>query len=305
MLGWEVPLAAVLWQHLLAHTHGLRLLPLLDAGLALSCWLIFLTHRTLDTFSAQQAGAAPKTQPVFFRKHRRLLLLAVMPAIAAWLAWAALWVIPEGILWQAAGVTMLVAMHLASSEMQGSTVSRDVFLCGAALGGILLISRMPLPVEYRLMLSLILLGAIALSFLRQIGLRLLHWPSRDSTAALIFALGCTTSTRFLGMSEHLLEPTLECLLLMMVFACHCRAASGRTHVLLAAATLSLSATLLVLISSGTLDSSLRSTVFAALGVVCLQALLRLSMTQATAETQRALAGLALMLSPLIIRLWFA
>lgn len=299
VLGLEIPLAAVWWQHLLAQAHGLHLLPRLDAGLALCCWLIHLTHRTLETFHTSNE-VAPNPRAAFYLRHRRLFLLGVIPAICAWLMWAAFWVIPEGILWQAAGVSMLVAMHLASSETPGSRVSRDVFLSGASLGGILLISRMPLPVEHRLMLSLILLGAIAMSFLRQMGIRLVRWPSREFATALIFALGCTTSTHFLGMSERLIEPVMECLLLTLVFTCHLRTVSRRAHFLLATFTVSLAITLTMLTSTGALDLSLCGTAHAALGVVLLQALLRLTVRHVIAEVWYALASLTLLLPPLIL-----
>ena len=84
VLSLEAPLVAVLWQHALAHAHGLRLTPMLDAGLALACWVIYVIDRTLDTFSAGNAELS--LRHVFYRRHRRVLLLGVIPAASLVLA---------------------------------------------------------------------------------------------------------------------------------------------------------------------------------------------------------------------------
>lgn len=112
MLSLEAPLVAVLWQHVLAQAHGIRLTPMLDAGLAVACWLIYVIDRTVDTFAASSANELD-ARHTFYRRHRRALLLLMIP-VATWLGWAALWVIPEGILWQAVGLSLLVALYLAS-----------------------------------------------------------------------------------------------------------------------------------------------------------------------------------------------
>lgn len=226
MLGLETPLVAVLWQRMLAHAHGIRLTPMLDAGLALACWVVCVAGRMLDAFSAKTA-ARPDPRHAFDHRHRCVVLLAVVPAALLALAWMALYVIPEGVMWQALGLSLLVMLHLATWPDQGGRVPRDFFIACAGLGGILLISRMPPPAGYRFVLSLILLGAMALSLLRQIDIRLGRWLPEEFTAALIFALGCGTSTRFLGMPETIRDPVLECLLLTMLLACHLHGITGR------------------------------------------------------------------------------
>jgi hypothetical protein len=157
VLSLEAPLVAVLWQRALAHAHGIRLTPMLDAGLALACWVIYVIDRTLDTFAVQTPANS---------MHAACVLPSPPPCAAAGrdsagllvLAWMAFYVIPEGVLWQAVGLSLLVALYLASWSAQGSRVSRDVFISCAGLGGIMLISRMPLPAGYRFTLSLLVLG---------------------------------------------------------------------------------------------------------------------------------------------------
>jgi hypothetical protein len=300
VLSLEAPLVAVLWQRVLAQAHGVRLTPMLDAGLALACWLIYLADRTLDTFSAKP-GSALDTRHAFYRRHRRVLLLGVMPAAASWLVWAAFYVIPEGILWQAAGLSMLVALYLASWAAQGSRVSRDVFLCAAGLGGILLISRMPLPAGYRFALSLILLVAMVLSFLRQIDIRLGQWLPKEYTAALLFALGCSTSTRFLAMPETILEPVLESLLLAALFACNLHGISTheknskRSHAPLVLGALVFTLAVRWLVEGGLLENSLRGPSQAVLGALVLHAVVQRAGKGLSTDAYRVLADLALIL----------
>ncbi|MCA9647412.1 MAG: hypothetical protein KC492_42270, partial [Myxococcales bacterium] len=131
VLSLEAPIVAVLWQSALAHAHGLRLPPMLGAGLALACWLIYVLDRTLDTLSAE---GALDTRHVFYRRHRWFILLGVTPLVVAVLAWMAFFVIPEGVLWQALGLALLVALYLASWSAQGSRAWRDLRFSCSGLG---------------------------------------------------------------------------------------------------------------------------------------------------------------------------
>jgi hypothetical protein len=300
VLSLEAPLVAVLWQRVLAQAHGIRLTPMLDAGLALACWLICLIDRTLDTFSAKHETRLD-TRHAFYRRHRRMLLLGVMPALAAWLAWAAFYVISEGVLRQAAGLSMLVALYLASWAAQASRLSRDVFLCVAGLGGILLISCTPLLAGYRFVLSLFLLGAMVLSFLRGIDIRLGQWLPKEFTASLFFALGCSTSTRFLAMPETVLEPVLECLLLATLFVCNLHGISSheknraRGHATLVFGTLVFALAVRWLVEGGVLAHSLRGPSQAVLGALALHMLVRRAGKRISTDIYRVLADLALIL----------
>ncbi|WP_395738031.1 hypothetical protein [Prosthecobacter sp.] len=226
VLSLEAPLVAVLWQAALAHAHGVRLMPMLSVGLGLVCWAVYLLDRTLDTFAVKHV-AELDVRHAFYHRHRRVLLWGVIPAVLLVLGWLALWEIPEGVLWQALGLALLVALYLASWAAQGSRVVRDVFICCAGLGGIMLVSRMPLPSGSRLVLSLFVLGVMVLSFLRQLDVRMGHVLPKELTAALLFAMGCTTSTRFFAMPETIKEPVLECLLLALLFACNLQMISRR------------------------------------------------------------------------------
>ena len=302
VLSLEAPMVAVLWQAALAHAHGIRLTPLLSVGLALACWVIYLLDRTLDTVAAPST-AELDVRHLFYHRHRRVLLMGVLPSALLLVAWMALWVIPEGVLWQAVGLGLLVALYLASWSAQGSRMTRDVFVSCAGLGGIMLISRMPLASGSRFTLSLLVLGVMILSVLRQLDIRMGNVLPKELAAALLFAMGCTTSTRFLSMPENITEPVLECLLLTLLFACNlhgitCREAGlnpDRKHSWLVLGTLFFTLTVLWLIEFGMLEHELLSPARVALGVVVLHSLVHGARRRLSVDAYRVLADLALVL----------
>lgn len=305
VLSLEAPLVAVLWQSALAHAHGLTLPPMLGAGLALACWLIYVLDRTLDTLSTD---VVLDRRHVFYRRHRRFILLGVVPPAFAALAWMALFVIPEGVLWQALGLSLLVALYLASWSAQGSRVWRDLLFSCAGLGAIMVIADMPLEPGYRFALSVMVLVVMALSFLRHFEIRL-HVIPKETAAALLFALGCTTATRFLSMPERWIEPMMECALLALIFACNLHGISlrekgeaGARHVPLVLGTLSFTIALLWMIHSGVIEGALRGPAQAALGVTVLHALLHRWRDRMSLDAYHVLADLVLVL-PLPLVWW--
>lgn len=298
-------MVAVLWQMALAKAHGVRLTPMLNVGLGLACWLVYLLDRTLDTFGVKNK-AELDVRHAFYHRHRRVLLWVVIPAVLGVLGWLALWVIPEGVLWQAMGLGLLVALYLASWSAQGSRVVRDVFVCCAGLGGIMLVSRMPLPSGSRLVLSLFVLGVMLLSFLRQLDVRMGHVLPKELTAALLFAMGCTTSTRFFAMPETILEPVLECVLLAMLFACNLQLISRHEaglkedpkNPLLVLGTLVFISVVLQSEHAGALGHAVLFPARAALGGLLLLGVVHAVRRRVSSEAYRVLADLALIL-PLV------
>ncbi len=302
VLSLEAPVVAVLWQGALAHAHGVRLTPLLSAGLALACWVVYLLDRTLDTVAVRNP-AGLDVRHAFYRRHRRVLLWGVIPPALMVLGWMALWVIPEGVLWQAVGLALLVALYLASWTAQGSRVSRDVFISCAGLGGIMLVSRMPMTSGTKLVLSVLVLGVMILSFLRQMDVRMGTVLPKEMAGALLFAMGCTTGTRFLAMPETVAEPVLECVLLALLFACNLHGISRREegvkddprHVLLVVGTLLFTLGVLWCIELGRLEHALLGPARAALGVVVLHSVVHGLRRHYSADAYRVLADLALIL----------
>ena len=165
------------------------------------------------------------------------------------------------------------------------------------------ISRMPLGSGYRFALSLLVLGVMVLSVLRQMDIRMGQWLPKELTAALLFAMGCTTSTRFLAMPETIAEPVLECVLLALLFACNlhgisCREAglqNDRKHPQLVLGTLLFTVALLASIAQGDLEHSLLGPARAALVAVLLHALLHSLRRRFSVDAYRVLADLALIL----------
>lgn len=309
MLSLDAPLVAVLWQAAVAHAHGIRLTPMLSGGLALACWVVCVLDRTLDT-AAVKGARRLDVRHAFYQRHRRVLLLGVIPPALLLLGWMALYVIPEGVLWQAVSLALLVALYLASWSARGSRITRDVFVSCAGLGGIMLISRMPISSGSKLTLSLFVLGVMALSFLRQLDIRMGNVLPKELTAALLFAMGCTTSTRFFSMPETIAEPVLECVLLALLFACHLHGISSRAagsqqdgkHSRLVLGALIFTLVVLGLIAAGSLEHVLVGPARAVLGAVLLHALVHGSRRRFSADAYSVLAALALIV-PLPLVWW--
>ncbi len=300
VLSLEAPVVAVLWQAALAEAHGIRLTPMLNVGLGLACWVVYLLDRTLDTYAVKRVHELD-VRHAFYHRHRRVLLLGVIPPALLLLGWMALYVIPEGVLWQAVSLALLVALYLASWSAQGSRVSRDVFVSCAGLGGIMLISHMPISGGSRLVLSLFVLSVMALSFLRQLDIRMGNVLPKEVTAALLFAMGCTTSTRFFSMPEKIAEPVLECVLLALLFACNLHGISSREagvkqdrkYSRLVLGTLVFTLAVLWWIELGSLQHVLLGPARAALGAVVLLALVHGARRRLSVDAYRVLADLAL------------
>lgn len=100
---------AVLWQAALAKAHGVHLMPVLHAGLALCVWVIYVLDRTWDTFRAD--AAALDVRHAFYRRHRVLFLTVVLPVACLALGWMALYEIPEGVLWQAVSIAVFTGLY--------------------------------------------------------------------------------------------------------------------------------------------------------------------------------------------------
>lgn len=306
MLCLHAPVVAVLWQAALALAHVIRLTPMLSAGLALACWVVCLLDRLLDP-AAVKGCDGPDVLQAFSQRYRRVILLGVVPPALLLLAWMALFVVPEGVLWQALSLALLVALYLASWSAQGSRLSRDVFVSCAGLGGIMLLSHTPVSGGMKLTLSLLVLSVMVLSFLRQMDLRMGNVLPRELTAAVLFAMGCTTSTRFLGMPETVAEPVLECVLLTLLFACHLQLVSrdraglknDRKNPPLMLGTLVFIIAVLELARAGVLEHSVFFPARAALGGLLLLGLVHAARRRLPAEAFRVLADLALVLPPVL------
>lgn len=300
VLSLEAPLVAVLYQMMLMHVHGVTFTPMLHVGLGLCCWVVYVLDRTLDTFSAKTEGELDMRHAFYFR-HRRLLLGLMIPAAVVALFWLAFFVIPEGVLWQAAGLALLVALYLASFSTQGSPRSRDLLIMCAGLGAVLLISRLPASHGFRFVLSAMVLVVMVLSFLRQLDIRRGHFLPKEMNAALLFALGCTTSTRFFAMPDNLLEPVAECLLLALLFACNLHGIAARerkhsgSHGLLVGGTLGCALLILWMIHHGVVGHSLLGPVCVTLVALPLHAAVQMAGRRFSNEAHHALSDLVLVL----------
>jgi hypothetical protein len=256
MLSLEAPLVAVFWQSSLARAHGLHLLPSMIYGLGLVTWLIYLLDRVLDCGDAE-------LRHEFYRRHRALIAMLVLPVLAVAVGWLALWHLPEEVLWQAVGVLVITVLYF-------------------------------------------------LVFVLRIAPPLLP---KTHAAGLIFAVGCTSSIRFLDMPETQTGPLLECLVLAFLIISNLTALVAREeesdpaqprrwrvlHPALLGCHILIVAVVLLMVNLGALESVLAVPVTAVLVGLALLAVLHRFRQSFSLESHRALADLAV-IAPLPL-LW--
>lgn len=110
-MSLEAPLVAVGWLTALAGAHGLLLMPEVYAGLFGVVWAIYLIDRILDAGS-WLSGRPWTARHHFCFRHRRTLLLGVLPVLVGLSAWLAFFRVPGVLLWHCLAIAGVVAGYL-------------------------------------------------------------------------------------------------------------------------------------------------------------------------------------------------
>ncbi len=254
MLSLEAPLVAVLWQMGLAKAHGLHLMPMVHAGLGLVVWIIYVLDRLWDTF--RQPKAELDVRHAFYRRHRMLFTVLILPLALAAAGWIALREIPEGMLWQAMSLAVFVALYF-----------------------------------------LVYVARLAPALM-----------PRPHAAALLFALGCTTSIRFFSMPETWTDPLLECAMLTLLFLANLSALAAKeeedagkpahwhaAHPTLLGGNLLVMVAVLYYIQKGSFDAVLLTPSIAVFAGLALMTILHRVRRKLNVEQHRVLADLAMVL----------
>ncbi|MDZ4286320.1 MAG: hypothetical protein U0984_00085 [Prosthecobacter sp.] len=217
VLSLEAPIVAVLWALALGRLHEAPWLPGVLPGLALCVWTIYLVDRTIDTFGVDPEKLDARHQ--VYRRFRPLLLGVVLPACAAGLVWLGLWVIPQGLMWQSVTLAMLVLLYLAAYSAATRRLLYTGLVVAVGLVAILLLMMMPLPMAFKLTVSVILAGLLSLLVRERTRQRLLVTVPKEIAGGLLFALGCTAWVRFDGTGGGYLG-WVETVLLTVLFTCN-------------------------------------------------------------------------------------
>lgn len=216
MLSLEAPVVAIIWQTLMAHTHRVALIPGTTTGLALCVWLIYLIDRLLDGMSA--GGMNGDIRHAFYRRHWRLIGLVVIPVVTAVLVWIALFLIPEGLLWQCSALVLLIAIYLACFPARHHR--RFVGALGGLIGlGVIVgIFMLPLDAGPKIQFAIIGLLMMTFGFFHRLDKAASSRIPKEPLGSLLFSLGCSAGVQFFSTGDGVAAMSMDVLLLWMVFS---------------------------------------------------------------------------------------
>lgn len=217
---------AMLWLAALARVDRLALMPGVLAGLGLAVWLIYLADRTLDAWGLPPAALDLRHR--FYRQFRWPLVLLVMPAVTAALAWLGLWVVPAGLLAHSLAQVLPITLYLVLYSVSSLRLRRWLLQAGVLLL-LVFVNALPISSSVRLLASsLIIVGSLTLLSLRWHE-HLDRFFRKELAAGLLFAFGCTTWTRFHTLGSEGPDTWLELILLSMLFVCNLSLIHSREH----------------------------------------------------------------------------
>lgn len=223
VLSLDAPLVAVLCQAALARAHKVALLPSVYGALFLTVWLIYVVDRVLDGFSMEKAERL-SPRHAFYRRHRRLFLLLLIPAGVFTLLWLALAEIPAGIFWRGLALGFIVALYLLHFAARGH---RTIYMIGnvaACMVGGVVLWLLPLPVLFKILYGTVLVALLALA--SGGGARdTFRFLPKEAVCGYLFAIGSSLSVNFFTGDQQAHPFSPEVLMLALLCSLNCVAVS--------------------------------------------------------------------------------
>ncbi len=223
ILSLDAPLVAVLCQMALARACKVAVMPAVHWALFLTVWLIYVVDRVLDGFSLRHA-AKVSARHAFYRRHRWLFTLLVIPVIGAGLLWLGLNEVPAGIFWRGVGLGFLVGLYLLHYAARGH---RPMYIFGnvlACLVGALMLYVVPVPMVFKALYGAVLLALLGVAIAGDLnkGFRLLP---KEAVCGYLFAIGSSLGVHFFSGDQQFHPFTPEVLMLAVLFTLNCIAVS--------------------------------------------------------------------------------
>lgn len=313
MLSLEAPLVAVLWLVALARLDGFAIMPGVLPGLAAAVWGIYILDRLLDSWPLPADRLDVRHQ--FYRRWRWPLALVVLPATAAYVIWLSLWVVPAGLLYYSVIQLIPIGLYLLLYSLS-SAIWRRRLLLGCLFLLLLFFNALPLSFELRVIVSLLVAGGGLTLLSLNVHEGVSRMFRKETAAGLLFAVGCTTWTRFLSMGSSWQPVWGELLILALLFIANlmlisaqemqhargqkgplaCATVTGGILALLGAA---------VAIWQGHLPATLMPLALGALAGLAGLEVLRRKGSRLSPEAFRVWADLAVALPPVGLLLWLA
>jgi hypothetical protein len=223
VLSLDAPLVAVLCQAALARAHKVALLPSVYVALFLAVWLIYVVDRVLDGYSMQKSERL-SARHAFYKTHRRLVLLLLIPGGLLSLLWIALMEIPAGIFWRGLALGFIVALYLLHFAARGH---RGIYLAGnvaaCVVGGVVL-WLLPLPAAFKVLYGTVLVALMALAA-GGAARDTFRFLPKEAVCGYLFAIGCSLSVNFFTGDQQAHPFSPEVLMLALLCALNCVAVS--------------------------------------------------------------------------------
>ncbi len=201
MLSLEAPVVIVLWQAALAHTHRIYLPAAFYWGLGLVTWMIYLLDRTADAVS-NRLQPPLSARHAFCLRHRKLLLMLVLPLGGVAIGWMAMTQLPSGLLGQGLSMALLGCIYLACFSARRASVLHTLLVGLAIVLAAVLITGLPVSDTFKIAMGAILSGIMTFAALGRLDPRWHTLLPKEGIAAMLIALGCSTGVHFWTTDSH-------------------------------------------------------------------------------------------------------
>lgn len=202
------------WCAALARLHDAKLMPGVLMGLGLSVWCFYVSDRFLDHSTGR--GQMSESRQDFLLRWKVVLLPLIIVGLCI-VAWAALWLVPQGLLWECLGLAILMLLYLAVIHSGGSQWFHQLLLPLTSLPALFMTHYWPLSPAFQLLATTLILMLLVMNFFSHLRQQMSSVTVKDVMGGILFALGCTAWTRFSQASGEGLASTLELLLLGCLF----------------------------------------------------------------------------------------
>lgn len=205
---------AMAWCAALARLHDAKLMPGVLIGLGLSVWCFYVLDRFLDPCSGR--GQLIEARQDFLLRWQVALIPLIIVGLGI-LAWLALWIVPQGLMWECLGLAILMLLYLAVIHSGGSQWFHQLLLPLTSLPALFMTHYWPLSPAFQVLATALMLILLVMNFFSHLRQQMSSVMVKDVMGGMLFALGCNAWTRFSQASGEGLASTLELWLLGCLF----------------------------------------------------------------------------------------
>ena len=216
ILSLDAPIVALLWQAALAHCNRVRLEPACYWSLGLAVWFIYMLDRTIDGFG-KTSGAPLTARHEFYRRHRKIFALFVLPLVLLALMYEVLFELSEGLMWRGVTLAGIVGLYLLHYAVRGKHRLYNLLNMAACVAGIYLLALSPVSASFRVIYALVLGALLVLSLSRIIRGGMMLVP-KELLCGYLFATGCSLSISFYNQAAEA-SPFIAIETMMLALLC--------------------------------------------------------------------------------------